>query len=77
MKLELEGSDDLLSPILVMMAFIQKSINTKTPIKLDITVDSQEEFGILYRDGKERENVIDMQLYKNVDLSNKVYKIHL
>jgi hypothetical protein len=77
MKLELEGSGDLLASLLVMITFIQKSINTKTPIKLDITVNSDETLNILYRDGKERENIVDMQLYKNVDLSKGLYKLHL
>lgn len=77
MKLELEGSEEFLSSILVMMSFIQKSIDKKTPIKLDISVDSNEPLSIIYKEGRSSTKLDEMQLYENVNLTNGIFKFHI
>jgi hypothetical protein len=77
MKLELEGSEEFLSSILVMMSFIQKSIDKKTPIKLDISVDSNEPLSIAYKESRAFTKLAEMQLYENVNLANGTFKFHM
>lgn len=77
MKLELEGTEDMLSSLLVMMAFIQKSKSNKTPIILNIVVDSDDSLDIVLDEDEEKDKLSDLQLYDNVNLSKKIYTMHL